>query len=123
MEPIKHTEVAKRHIKRIKNKVKNYELLFTSFLVSLVLLLVDVISTILSKGNYMIEFYVKSFLIIILFALFLSFYNKWKKNTKKLVITVETPDSKKVIVGSGNVRFRIGGETFLDKLKRFFKNI
>ncbi|MBS3120703.1 hypothetical protein J4420_03230 [Candidatus Woesearchaeota archaeon] len=118
-----HEVAAKNYAKKRRFKIGVYRLLFTSFLVSLVLLVIDIFSLFFSEGNQKIETLIKMIFTIILFFLFLYLDKKWQLRKKTNIITVQTPDTNGVIVGSGEVKTRIGRPKLRDKLRNFFENI
>ncbi len=118
-----HKIAAKKYAEDRKFKIKVYRLLFTSLLVSLALLVVDLSAMFLSNGDSKNELLIKIIFTLLLFFVFLFLDKKWQllKNTN--IITVVTPDSKNIAVGSGAVKTRIGGLKLRDKVRDFFENI
>ena len=108
-----HDKISKDYAeKRKKKKSFYYRLLFSSGF-AIVLLIIDFVLGIIPN-------IFKILFLIILFILSYIFYRKWRYLTTKKIITAQLSTGQ-ILVGSEKVKFRIGGDRFMDKIKKFFK--
>lgn len=118
----KHDLKAKEYAEKRKKKAEFYYKLFFSSTFSIFLLLFDFISGVIPN-------IVKVVTLLLLLPTTYMFYRKWNYLTKTQIMTAQLPtgeilvNSVDIKKGTGGIKFRIGGDRFIDKIKKFFEEM